>query len=247
MRVVTLVALAGIGTAALCLPISAAIVFGADDGSSWVEKLRHFSRDDGLRRSPKQNAQLVREFPWNGSDRLEIDLPATAHFKRAPTWHLSVRGTQRALDRLRVDGGTVSSKQSSGLAEMFDDDSDSVELDLTGPTLSKVTVNGSGDVVLDDLLQHALTITINGSGSVRATGRVDSFAASISGSGDVAMEKLAARAVSVTIAGSGDADVSPIEQADISVAGSGTVRLHSHPRTLNSHVAGSGEITELPQ
>jgi hypothetical protein len=36
------------------------------------------------------------------------------------------------------------------------------------------------------------------------------------------------------------------DEASVSIAGSGDVRLHSHPRVLRSRVSGSGEVTELP-
>jgi hypothetical protein len=44
---------------------------------------------------------------------------------------------------------------------------------------------------------------------------------------------------------SGDADIAPIDDADIFIAGSGDVRLHTHPKHLNSKAAGSGQIIEL--
>jgi hypothetical protein len=50
----------------------------------------------------------------------------------------------------------------------------------------------------------------------------------------------------VRIAGSGDADIAPIEAADVDIAGSGEVRLHSQPKHLRSQVHGSGRIIETP-
>jgi hypothetical protein len=101
-------------------------------------------------------------------------------------------------------------------------------------------------VTLDGLRQSDLTIAINGSGSVHASGRVESLSASIAGSGDASLADLVSRVVDLSIAGSGDADIAPIDEANVSIAGSGDVRLHSHPRVLRSRVSGSGEVTELP-
>jgi hypothetical protein len=67
------------------------------------------------------------------------------------------------------------------------------------------------------------------------------------GSGDALLEQLAARSSRIFIAGSGSADIAPIDEADIFIAGSGDVRLHTHPKHLDSKVAGSGQVIELAQ
>ena len=40
-------------------------------------------------------------------------------------------------------------------------------------------------------------------------------------------------------------DIAPVDDADIFIVGSGDVRLHTHPKHLNSRVAGSGQVIEL--
>jgi len=244
MRTVTLVALIGIGTSALCLSMSAAIVAAADDGPSWLERLQRLGRRDQVDRSSA--LPVVREIAWHGDDELSLNLPASVRFRPAPEWHATVRGPQDMLDRLQIEDGAISVAKRSGWLDAFDDDFSLVEIELAGPQLRNVTVNGSGDVVLDDLRQSELTIAINGSGSVRASGRVESLTASIAGSGDVSLADLVSRVVDLSIAGSGDADIAPVDEANVSIAGSGDVRLHSRPRVLRSTVSGSGEVTELP-
>jgi hypothetical protein len=106
-------------------------------------------------------------------------------------------------------------------------------------------VNGAGKLLLDHLRQDSLTVAIHGSGSVRASGSADTLKVDIMGSGDALLEQLAARSSKIFIAGSGAANIAPIDDADIFIAGSGEVRLHTHPKHLNSRVAGSGQIIEL--
>jgi hypothetical protein len=49
----------------------------------------------------------------------------------------------------------------------------------------------------------------------------------------------------VHIAGSGDTDIAPTDEADIHIAGSGNVNLHSNPKRMDTHIAGSGRIRNL--
>ena len=44
------------------------------------------------------------------------------------------------------------------------------------------------------------------------------------------------------VAGSGNTDIAPTDEADIHVAGSGDVNLHTNPKKLETHIAGSGRI-----
>ena len=44
------------------------------------------------------------------------------------------------------------------------------------------------------------------------------------------------------VAGSGNADIAPRDEAEIHIAGSGDVNLHSNPRKVETHIAGSGRI-----
>jgi len=80
---------------------------------------------------------------------------------------------------------------------------------------------------------------------VRASGSADLLKVDIMGSGAALLAQLAVRSTKIFIAGSGDADIAPIDDADIFIAGSGDVRLHTHPKHLNSKIAGSGRIIEL--
>ena len=174
-----------------------------------------------------------------GGDRVELDVPGHPHFQPATEWHLSIRGPERVLDRLRVDGDRISIKHS------YHHHLGGLEIELSGPALRDITVNGAGKLLLDHLNQDSLTVAIHGSGSVRASGSADLLKVDIVGSGAALLAQLAVRSTKIFIAGSGDADIAPIDDADIFIAGSGDVRLHTHPKHLNSKIAGSGRIIEL--
>ncbi len=245
-RPLVLVAAFGIATAIICLPLAAALHVKSGDPDGWRWNGSHwkltrtfgweFGGDDAGGANSAYGALISREFSWTGGDSLRLDVPADVHFKPAPTWHLSIRGRSDTLDRLELNNDRIS------LPSQIFDHSGPLNIELSGPALRRVAIEGSGEVVLEDLNQDRLRVAISGSGSAHASGKVDDLAVDIAGSGDAALEKLAASSATVSIAGSGSADITPADSADISIAGSGDVRLHSRPKHVNSRVAGSGSV-----
>lgn len=116
-------------------------------------------------------------------------------------------------------------------------------LEFGTPRLESFVVNGSSNAALTGFAGGALAIAINGSGRVRAGGRVDSLQASISGSGDMQLEELEARQASVVIAGSGDVRVHASESLDALITGSGSVRYRGQP-AISQRITGSGSISQ---
>lgn len=221
----------------ICLPFGAAI--GANTHVSW------FGWGDD---SADSGRIVTRDFPWSGGDRLELDVSGHVRFHPAPTWHLTIRGHEGTLDRLRVSDGRIR-KKDDGLSffGLFNwHHHTALQIDLSGPALRLATLNGSGSIELQGLRQDSLRVEIHGSGWARGSGNVASLKLEIMGSGSAQLAQLAARDVDVTIDGSGDADISPTGVTQVTIAGSGDVRLHSHPAQLNTHVYGSGRISEVP-
>jgi len=246
-RTVTLIAFIGIVTAAVCLPLAALLGHGNPDAGwgwhGWHGLWGNRGFDDGLGKGGSAGADagkvVSRDFAWNGGERLQLDVPGKLHFQPAPTWRLSIQGPAGTLDRIVVEHGRIRLRHPYHRVAP-------VEVQLAGPALRDVELNGSGDLVLDNLKQKSLSIEIHGSGSANAAGSVDTLRLAIMGSGSARLAQLAARSARVFIAGSGNADIEPSDAADIFIAGSGDVRLHSHPKRLNSKVAGSGQISEVP-
>ena len=245
-RTLSLIAAGGIATALVCLPLAAILYHhsGASRSWAWSDHLDWFNDDDDDNDDAKDKGSsggqtAARDFDWNGGDQLELDVPGNLHFQPAAEWHLSIRAPQRVLDRLSVNDGRIALKPGRRHHWV------ALDIELSGPTLRDITLNGTGKLVLDHLQQDSLAVAIHGSGSVRATGSVESLKLDIMGSGDARLEQLAARSAKIFIAGSGNADIAPSDDADVFIAGSGDVRLHTHPKHLSSKVAGSGRIIEL--
>lgn len=194
--------------------------------------------------------QIVsRDYRWH-SDRLVLDVPAHVHFRAAPQWHLTIRGPQRTIERLVVSHGTIRARSEHHFFGLFDfsfgEDLGSVDIDLSGPQLRRVAVNGSGRLRLSDLRQERLSVAIRGSGSVTGDGTVTDLDLRIEGSGHLHLADLRAQDAHVSIAGSGTVAIAPTRSVSVSIEGSGRVRLHSRPTQVSSHVFGSGVIEMAP-
>ena len=243
-RTLKFLAVLGILLALICLPfgvaIRAASAHGAGlESTSWFG----FGDDD----SDDSGPVVTRNFSWDGSDRLELDIPGHVLFHTARSWHLTIRGHEGLLDRLLVSDGRIREKNHGfGFFGLFDwHHPGPVQIDLSGPALQEAALNGSGSIDLQGLRQDRLQVEIRGSGWARGSGSVRSLKLQIMGSGSARLAQLAAAAVDVTIDGSGDADISPSGDTQVTIAGSGDVRLHSHPAHLDTHIYGSGRISEV--
>jgi len=113
---------------------------------------------------------------------------------------------------------------------------------VTVPSLSSLTLSGSGIVTAENVSAQALALTLPGSGVLRATGTVDRLDVTLPGSGDAQLQDLVARDVHAVVSGSGRILVHPTQSLDASVPGSGAVMYVGNPAQVTSSVTGSGAV-----
>jgi hypothetical protein len=114
---------------------------------------------------------------------------------------------------------------------------------VTVPTLSAVTLSGSGVVAVETIRGQSLTLALPGSGVLRAGGSVGRLDVTLAGSGDAQLGDLAAQQVHAVVSGSGRIVVNPTSALDASVSGSGVIVYLGSPTHLTTSVTGSGAIT----
>jgi hypothetical protein len=182
-------------------------------------------------------ASTSRELAWEGSDSIEMNLPGSVQFTVGPAWRAVAEGPAEIVNHLRIVAGRVEFD-----SPLLSRCGGPVALKLTGPGVRRWALRGSGSLILNQLDQADLDITLNGSGSSRADGRAERTRVTIAGSGKAELGSLASKDVVVVIAGSGDAEIAPENSANIRIAGSGTVRLQRQPLHLQSQINGSGRI-----
>lgn len=187
--------------------------------------------------------KVSKTFEWTGTDELTVDLAADVTLVEGDKPGVVVTGLQRDVDKVRVEGGRIFWQDEARRERhiVWHDDR-GLKIVVTAPKVSKVTINGSGDVTLKDYKQPSLSVSIAGSGDLDGRGATEQLTVDIRGSGDVDLRHLPAKTAALTIAGSGDINADATDAAVIKVSGSGDVTLSRTPVKLEQDVAGSGDV-----
>jgi hypothetical protein len=183
----------------------------------------------------------IADLEWQGSDAIKVNIPARVHYQPGPKAQASVSGDAELIRHVRMHDGTL---EWDTVANCFT--ADDLVVRLTGPAVTAWTLNGSGQLNLSDIKQDALRIAIRGSGTVTASGEVHEASFDTAGSSSAELSRLVIQRANVRIRGSAEIDLSPREDVDISITGSGVVRLHGAVARLQSHISGSGQIKQVP-
>ena len=119
-----------------------------------------------------------------------------------------------------------------------------IRMTLNAKALDGIAIAGSGDVQAPALNARELKVSIAGSGDVMLAGKAQELSVKIAGSGDVKAGRFESQSAQVHISGSGDATVWAREKLNVHVSGSGDVRYYGDPG-VQSSVAGSGSVRRL--
>jgi hypothetical protein len=108
-----------------------------------------------------------------------------------------------------------------------------------------LSVSGSGDIVLEDLLADELDCGISGSGSINLEGEgADRGEISISGSGNFTAESFEFDKLDVSISGSGRCKCYVNGQLNARVSGSGNIYYKGSP-SVDAKSSGSGKVRKI--
>lgn len=154
---------------------------------------------------------------------------------------IEVEGSDAARDRMRftLDGDTLGIMREDGRTS----DKDIATVLVTLPTLSEVSVLGSGTIKAEALSGDA-DVTIGGSGMLDAAKiEATKLSVNILGSGSMSGAGTA-ETLDLTVAGSGSSDLAgvKVEKADISVLGSGS-SVFASDGEVDASIMGSGSVT----
>ncbi len=228
-----LVAVAGLTISAVCLGAG-----GALEGKDFGEEMGGFAVfHDGPSCDAMGDGGTItsRDLDWDGSDHVNLAVPGHTTYTPGTDDRLHVTGDARLVSHVQVRDGKVE-------LDCRWHGGDNLTVTLPGREFKKFGLAGSGNLALQKLNQDRVKLAIAGSGSIKADGKVQNTEVSIAGSGDINAAGIDAAVVKVHIAGSGNTDIAPTDEADIRIAGSGDVNLHTNPKKLETHIAGSGRI-----
>jgi len=114
---------------------------------------------------------------------------------------------------------------------------------FTGGDKLILKISGSGDIQLE-VNAPEVRAEISGSGSMTLQGETQNENITIAGVGDYNADGLKAENAKVSIAGSGDVKVFAENKLDINIAGSGSV-FYKGAATVKQHVVGSGDVKKM--
>ena len=118
-----------------------------------------------------------------------------------------------------------------------------LHVDVVTPTLSSVSVDGSGRLTVDGVRGPHFVVDLGGSGVVRATGRTEDLRAELGGVGDVELGQLVAVHARAVVSGSGRLTINVARSLEASLSGAGSIVYRGNPTNVSSRVTGSGTIT----
>ena len=174
-------------------------------------------------------------------NKLQIGVKGMLLHKRLP---LQVVLTLPAIDTVRIRGSGDSTING------FSGDRLDVQLDGSGSVKFNgrfkdvnAVVRGSGDMEMNGGASDKVEVALAGSGEMTVVGSCKEFKASQTGSGELDAEHLAADVASVVLRGSGNSVVQANRSADVTVRGSGDVRVLGNPTERVVSRTGSGGVS----
>jgi hypothetical protein len=179
-----------------------------------------------------------RRLAWNGNDAIEISVPSTVRWRRGDGSDIVVRGSPELIAHV-VLRGTHLVLDCNWRAGKRD-----IEITLPGQTFRRIGLSGATRLQMENLRQSDLALRLSGSGNIRAQGAVERMSVTISGSATARLADVALGILTLKISGSGEVEAAPTETADVTISGSGNLKLLSRPLHLNSKISGSGRISQ---
>lgn len=104
-------------------------------------------------------------------------------------------------------------------------------------------VHGSGGLNLNTGHGETVQLQMVGTGEIKSSGNCKELTAELTGSGKLDAQHLAADKVTVVLKGSGNTDVFARQSADVTVRGSGDIKVFGNPADRNVSRSGSGGVS----
>ncbi len=215
--------------------------------------------------STQSNAQETRSFDFKGFEGIKNSTSADVYVTQSAQYSIQVTAKSnvfneieivvkdnvlhiKSKDTFRIESswGNVLVKVSCHTINLLAQNGSG---DITMQTPLKVTneftasLNGSGDIILNEIQANSIQVSVNGSGCIKTTakGTTDMLLAKSNGSGNINLENLIAENAQVKLNGSGNAVITCNKTFNGSINGSGNIVLYGNP-IIDAKVNGSGHL-----
>ncbi len=117
-----------------------------------------------------------------------------------------------------------------------------MSVEVAVPTLTALTLTGSGNLVVDGIAAESFAVALPGSGTITGSGTTTRLAVTVGGSGTVQVTRLVAHQVRAAVSGSGSIFVNATDRLDASVSGTGAILYVGNPKVVTKSITGTGAI-----
>ena len=136
-----------------------------------------------------------------------------------------------------------------------------IEVTLSSPLITSITLNGSGMIVGNGINQDELYYQSNGSAVINSSfnlkdfesrsngtgdasyaGTAESCIFTIAGAGNIYAATLQTDKCTITISGSGDVRIHVNQELNVTITGEGSVYYSGDPGILNTNITGTGQV-----
>ena len=117
-----------------------------------------------------------------------------------------------------------------------------MNVQVSVPSLSAVTLSGSGEISVSRIQAARLTVWLPGSGVLYASGTAARLDVTLGGSGLAQLSNLIARDAHAAVTGSGLIRVTATANLNATVSGSGAVIYSGNPSQVTRNVTGTGAV-----
>jgi hypothetical protein len=168
----------------------------------------------------------------NGTGELEI----TFGSKEA----LRVEAEDNVIDKIsaEVEDGTLTLSYKEPFRVV---PTEPIKFYLTAKQLDGLFLNGAGEIRIEDIQGTDLDVTINGAGTVTASGEVDSQTVVFNGAGSYQADDLQSSEAQVTINGLGNGTLWVTDKLDATIDGAGKLQYYGSPM-VSQHINGAGSV-----
>jgi hypothetical protein len=111
------------------------------------------------------------------------------------------------------------------------------------PSLTMLTLSGSGQLSASGIDVPSLTVMLSGSGGLDVRGTADRLDVTLGGSGQAELSQLAARDVHAVVTGSGLIRVTATTSLNAAVPGEGAIIYSGNPPQVTTSITGAGAVT----
>lgn len=182
---------------------------------------------------------------------ISITGSSTVYFVQGNKTSVKMHGKEQDIKEMDIQNinGTlkIKTKRNNGWNLFSRNNTGDVEIYITSPNLRNVEIIGSGDFIADGKIDtDIMKISISGSGDTKIKDIIcNSISVKIAGSGDVDIKKISTTEATLTISGSGDICMNNVNigYVESKIAGSGSIRIKGKVKSHKEKISGSGDVS----